>query len=96
MIDFEISFDSSQKMRILIGAGWSSLVARRAHNPKVVGSNPAPATRFIIKASSINLLGAFLFLHSTYVLFLGFVYDLAQQNLALAKQPLQYIQQHNS
>ena len=24
-------------------AGWSSLVARRAHNPKVVGSNPAPA-----------------------------------------------------
>ena len=27
-------------------AGWSSLVARRAHNPKVVGSNPAPATTF--------------------------------------------------
>ena len=25
-------------------AEWSSLVARRAHNPKVVGSNPAPAT----------------------------------------------------
>ena len=25
-------------------AGWSSLVARWAHNPKVVGSNPAPAT----------------------------------------------------
>ena len=25
-------------------AGWSSLVARRAHNPKAVGSNPAPAT----------------------------------------------------
>ena len=28
---------------INIIAGWSSLVARRAHNPKVVGSNPAPA-----------------------------------------------------
>jgi hypothetical protein len=27
------------------GAGWSSLVARRAHNPKVAGSNPAPATK---------------------------------------------------
>ncbi len=27
-----------------IDAGWSSLVARRAHNPKVAGSNPAPAT----------------------------------------------------
>ena len=26
-----------------ISAGWSSSVARRAHNPKVVGSNPAPA-----------------------------------------------------
>ena len=32
--------------QIIIGAGWSSLVARRAHNPKVVGSNPAPATNF--------------------------------------------------
>ena len=28
-------------------AGWSSLVARRAHNPKVVGSNPAPAIWFV-------------------------------------------------
>src|SRR5207342_1503182 len=27
-------------------AGWSSLAARRAHNPKVRGSNPLPATRF--------------------------------------------------
>ena len=37
------------KVRILLRpfynniAGWSSLEARRAHNPKVVGSNPAPA-----------------------------------------------------
>ena len=28
-----------------IDAGWSSLEARRAHNPKVIGSNPVPATR---------------------------------------------------
>ena len=27
------------------GAGWSSPVARWAHNPKVAGSNPAPATK---------------------------------------------------
>ena len=27
----------------LINAGWSSLEARRAHNPKVTGSNPVPA-----------------------------------------------------
>lgn len=25
-------------------AGWSSSVARRAHNPEVTGSNPVPAT----------------------------------------------------
>ena len=31
-------------LRKINSAGWSSLVARRAHNPKVVGSNPAPAT----------------------------------------------------
>ena len=27
------------------GAGWSSPVARRAHNPEVAGSNPVPATK---------------------------------------------------
>ena len=30
-----------------IGAGWSSPVAREAHNLEVVGSNPAPATYMI-------------------------------------------------
>ena len=35
-------------------AGWSSLVARRAHNPKVVGSNPSPATKMH------HIVGAFL------------------------------------
>ena len=34
-----------------VDAGWSSLVARRAHNPKVVGSNPAPATNLILDAN---------------------------------------------
>ncbi len=28
-------------------AGWSSLVARQAHNLKVAGSNPAPAPKFL-------------------------------------------------
>ena len=32
------------KARSIYDAGWSSLVARRAHNPEVVGSNPTPAT----------------------------------------------------
>ncbi len=31
----------------LLDAGWSSLAARRAHNPKVAGSNPAPATNLL-------------------------------------------------
>src|SRR3954469_24534364 len=31
--------------RALSGAGWSSPVARQAHNLKVAGSNPAPATK---------------------------------------------------
>ncbi len=34
-----------------LDAGWSSLAARRAHNPKVVGSNPAPATPPILLVS---------------------------------------------
>ena len=28
-------------------AGWSSLVARQAHNLKVLGSNPSPATKLL-------------------------------------------------
>ena len=31
-----------------VDAGWSSLEARRAHNPKVTGSNPVPATKSIV------------------------------------------------
>nr|CUV16778.1 protein of unknown function [Ralstonia solanacearum]CUV23470.1 protein of unknown function [Ralstonia solanacearum]CUV27579.1 protein of unknown function [Ralstonia solanacearum]CUV33627.1 protein of unknown function [Ralstonia solanacearum]CUV44677.1 protein of unknown function [Ralstonia solanacearum] len=34
----------SDKVSFSTDAGWSSLAARRAHNPKVAGSNPAPAT----------------------------------------------------
>ena len=32
-----------------LGAGWSSPVARQAHNLKVAGSNPAPATKDYIQ-----------------------------------------------
>ncbi len=35
---------SSPIIGLDIIAGWSSLEARRAHNPKVTGSNPVPAT----------------------------------------------------
>jgi hypothetical protein len=42
-------------------AGWSSQVARQAHNLKVVGSNPTPATTF--KALILNRLRFFSFLY---------------------------------
>ena len=37
-------------------AGWSSPVARQAHNLKVAGSNPAPATK---SARQVNDLAGF-------------------------------------
>ena len=44
-------------------AEWSSPVARRAHNPKVVGSNPASAT--IRKSLESQVLRTFLLLKTT-------------------------------
>ncbi len=38
-----------------IVAGWSSPVARRAHNPKVAGSNPAPATKIWSRSVVVNM-----------------------------------------
>ena len=37
-------FDDVEAIVYDRSAGWSSLVARWAHNPKVGGSNPPPAT----------------------------------------------------
>src|SRR3954454_11523944 len=37
---------SRLESRFVFGAGWSSPVARQAHNLKVTGSNPVPATKF--------------------------------------------------
>ena len=37
-------FDANRGVGYHNTAGWSSLVARWAHNPKVGGSNPPPAT----------------------------------------------------
>jgi hypothetical protein len=34
-----------QDTKHTVGAGWSSPVARQAHNLKVTGSNPVPATK---------------------------------------------------
>ena len=40
---------------VLCNAGWSSPVARQAHNLKVLGSNPSPATNFNFVRSSPDL-----------------------------------------
>ena len=54
---YELVWQIYQKLAIVLflgdtyaesDAGWSSLAARRAHNPKVTGSNPVPATILII------------------------------------------------
>tara|TARA_Y100000591_G_scaffold189732_1_gene164062 strand:+ start:50 stop:244 length:195 start_codon:yes stop_codon:yes gene_type:complete len=37
----------SLKIDFKYTAGWSSLVARQAHNLKVGGSNPSPATNHL-------------------------------------------------
>ena len=41
-----LRFDDVERIVYDRSAGWSSLVARWAHNPKVGGSNPPPATNF--------------------------------------------------
>jgi hypothetical protein len=38
-----IGLDIGAGLDIFLFAGWSSSVAREAHNLEVVGSNPAPA-----------------------------------------------------
>ena len=50
----------------LTDAGWSSSVARWAHNPEVAGSNPAPATTqgSKYKGSSATALGPLIICHA--------------------------------
>ena len=48
-------------------AGWSSPVARQAHNLKVAGSNPAPAPKLDKHESPAPKSGAFVRLEPTWV-----------------------------
>ena len=41
----ELKSSINLKIEYNYTAGWSSLVARQAHNLKVGGSNPSPATK---------------------------------------------------
>jgi hypothetical protein len=58
-------------------AGWSSPVARQAHNLKVTGSNPVPATRMKNPSNLNGLLGffrigTFLFICQRRITYLSF------------------------
>ena len=44
VIDTTFAYDIIKAVNPIVAAGWSSPEARWAHNPKVVGSNPTPAT----------------------------------------------------
>jgi hypothetical protein len=48
-----VKLQKSGKSRNINDAGWSSLVARRAHNPKVVSSNLTPATSFLLNRKGL-------------------------------------------
>ncbi len=45
-LTFFLQFLLNRLLLVASSAGWSSPVARQAHNLKVAGSNPAPATNF--------------------------------------------------
>ena len=45
--------------------GVEQLVARRAHNPEVVGSNPSPATTKVLKSQDFRTFSAFMRLESS-------------------------------
>ena len=40
----DLARSENSRNLVFTDAGWSSSVARWAHNPEVAGSNPAPAT----------------------------------------------------
>ena len=53
----ELKSSINLKIEFRYTAGWSSLVARQAHNLKVGGSNPSPATNYL----TISKLGILLY-----------------------------------
>jgi hypothetical protein len=67
-IGYGLILPKRRKRRIIIAsdAGWSSLAARRAHNPKVTGSNPVPATR-IEKPPVSKETGGFVVLRPVFI-----------------------------
>src|SRR5579863_1955910 len=53
LIGMRLLHDRHNKTTLI--AGWSSPVARQAHNLKVIGSNPIPATKNRRQASALGV-----------------------------------------
>src|SRR5690348_14003305 len=64
------AFDAHRRGCYHLYAGWSSLVARWAHNPKVGGSNPPPATNEIINIGDSKMGSLFYCAHTVRELLL--------------------------
>jgi hypothetical protein len=63
------------RRRLAFDAGWSSPVARQAHNLKAAGSNPAPATNVYRKSPWRKKPGAFSLSRPTRRFFDGVLLD---------------------
>src|SRR5437868_15213796 len=50
----DFKFAQRPQRTYFLNAGWSSLVARQAHNLKVAGSNPAPATKSLAARTRVR------------------------------------------
>ena len=72
---------SPQKLRTShqVGAGWSSPVARQAHNLKVVGSNPTPATN-AKRTPQVDPAGSVAFWLMDALLFLVSIFEIDAAN----------------
>ena len=53
-VDRRAKVEVERQVVYYLSAGWSSLVARRAHNPKVVSSNLTPATNCYCKYNGLG------------------------------------------
>ena len=59
LVSLYLTLESKGIIFTVLHRGVEQLVARRAHNPKVAGSNPVPATKRLV---SLTLAGLFFFM----------------------------------
>jgi hypothetical protein len=62
-VELPLASARTRKGKTILIAGWSSQVARQAHNLKVVGSNPTPVTNLEVAFCLVRK-AAFLYPHT--------------------------------